>query len=130
MRFHKDGTQPKNGEIFVFGSNLAGRHGAGAAKAAKLHFGAVQGIGYGLVNNSFGIPTKDTRIMTLSLSEIKRYIDLFIDFSNKRPHLRFFITRIGCGLAGYEDKDIAPMFKGAGDNCSFAYRWKKYLEEK
>jgi hypothetical protein len=130
MKFHKDGTSPKNGEVFVFGSNKAGVHGAGAALHAAKNFGALRGVGYGMVDKSFAIPTKDNNIQTMHLDEIKGYVDLFINFANKRQHLNFYITRIGCGLAGYTDSDIAPMFKGIGDNCSVVYEWKNLLEGK
>jgi len=137
MKFHKDGTSPKNNEIFVFGSNLAGIHGAGAALHAAKNFGAERSIGYGMVGRSFAIPTicrsfaiptKDKKIKTLPISEIKSYVSLFVSFANERPNLEFFITRVGCGLAGYSDSDIAPLFEGIGDNCSVPYEWKKYLE--
>jgi hypothetical protein len=126
-KFHKDGTLPMNNEIFVFGSNLAGRHGAGAAKIAVQKFGAVYGTGIGLSGLSYAIPTKDQNIRRLPLSEIKLYIDEFIRLSN-HPILigNFFVTRVGCGLAGYTDSEIAPLFKGA-KNCSFAEEWEKYL---
>ena len=128
MKFQKDGSSPKNGEVFVFGSNKSGIHGAGAALHAAKNFGALPGLAFGMVNESFAIPTKDREIRTMKLNEIKKYVNLFIEFANKRPHINFYITRVGCGLAGYKDSDIAPMFKGIGDNCSVAYEWKKFLE--
>ena len=128
MKFHKDGTKPSLKQIFVFGSNLAGIHGAGAAQAAKLFYDAVPGIGIGVTGYSYAIPTKDQNIKTLSLDIIQQYVWAFIKYSKANPELEFFITRVGCGLAGYEDKDIAPMFKECGDNCSFAEQWKEYLE--
>jgi hypothetical protein len=127
MMFHTDGSQPKNNQVFVFGSNEAGRHGAGAAKAARLHYGAEYGNGYGLQGQSYAIPTKDGRIKTLSLEAIKRYVNEFKLFAKNNPQLEFFVTRIGCGLAGYNDSDIAPMFVGSPSNCSFANQWKTYL---
>ena len=135
-RYHKDGTTPQNGEIFVFGSNLLGIHGAGAAKAAYQHYGAVWGRGDGFSGNSYAIPTKDIKVDTLPLDQIKPYIDRFVAITNMasgpdhrfsdKP-LEFFVTRVGCGLAGYTDAQIAPMFRGA-NNCSFAEQWKEYLE--
>lgn len=127
MKFHIDGSRPNLIQIFVFGSNLAGRHGAGAAQAARLHYGAVQGIGIGPVGRSYAIPTKDEKIESLPLDVVRQYVDEFIDYTVKHPELEFFITRVGCGLAGNKDSDIAPMFKGCGDNCSFAEEWKEYL---
>lgn len=128
VKFHIDGTLPTQGEIFVFGSNLAGRHGAGAAKIARTMFGAKYGFGYGMMGNSWAIPTKDINLRTLSLSEIKDYIITFVDYT-QHIDLKFFVTRVGCGLAGYKDHQIAPMFKSS-INCSFTEEWRPYLEEK
>ena len=97
-------------EIFVFGSNLAGRHGAGAAFFARQNHGAIYGQGIGLQGNSYAIPTKDLRIKTLPLSAIKKHVDTFIQYAKEHPELMFNVTRVGCGLAGYKDIDIAPMF--------------------
>ncbi len=101
-------------EIFVFGSNLAGRHGAGAAKQA-LKFGAKYNTGVGLCGNTFAIPTKDKNLKVMPLDTIKKYVDCFIELAQLAP-LRFktlYVTKIGCGLAGYTPKDIAPLFKEA-----------------
>ena len=127
MKFHKDCTLPQDGEIFVFGSNLAGVHGAGAAKVAHEKFGAQLGFGHGRTGKSWAIPTKDENIETMPLGEIRYHVDYFLNQAESTPNIKFFITRIGCGLAGYKDSDIAPMFKGAPDNCSFAEEWRKYL---
>lgn len=126
MKFHEDGTQAANGEIFVFGSNESGIHGAGAAKAALLYYGAKMYNGFGASGQSFAIPTKDWDIESLPLSTIEFYVKRFIACS-KRTDKVFFITRIGCGLAGYKDSDIAPMFKTIGDNCDMPIQWKEYL---
>jgi hypothetical protein len=129
MKFHKDGTLPQNGEVFVFGSNLAGIHGAGAAKIAHQKFGAIYGAGMGLMGRSWAIPTKDKLLNTLSLSDIERHIHIFVNDAPKFfPEHNWFVTRVGCGLAGYKDEQIAPMFRGA-KNCSFAEEWRPYLEE-
>lgn len=114
--------------IFVFGSNLAGRHGAGAAKHAYLYKGAKHGMGIGHHGNSYAIPTKDTRIQTLPLKVIKSYVDVFVYYAQTHPELEFKVTRIGCGLAGYTDEQIAPMFMDAPSNCYFDTAWKPYLE--
>jgi len=103
--------------VFVFGSNLAGRHGKGAALWARQHRGAVYGVGLGLTGNSFAIPTKDRDLKTLPLDEISRYVDRFLRFATDRPDLTFQVTPIGCGLAGYKPEQIAPMFRGAPANC-------------
>jgi hypothetical protein len=97
-------------QIFVFGSNEAGRHGAGAAKLA-LGWGAKRGEGIGLHGQTYGIPTKDGSIKTLGLSKIRKYVTEFIEFAQTKPELIFLVTEIGCGLAGYKPKDIAPMFE-------------------
>ena len=103
-------------EIFVFGSNLAGRHGKGAAKYAIVNHGAIYGKGFGLQGSSYGIPTKDANLKTLPLEFIERYVDEFKIFAKEHPELQFNVTRIGCGLAGYKDEQIAPMFTGVSDN--------------
>lgn len=101
--------------VFVFGSNLSGRHGKGAAKQA-LGWGAKWGQASGLQGRTYGIPTKDASIRrTLSVSEIKPFVDEFILFAASNPHLVFYVTEIGCGLAGYKPKDIAPLFVNAVD---------------
>jgi hypothetical protein len=96
------------GEIFVFGSNLAGRHGGGAARMAYEHFGAVMGVGEGLQGSSYAIPTMQGGVET-----IKPYVNRFIDFARAHRELTFLVTRIGCGIAGFRDEDIAPLFAKA-----------------
>lgn len=103
-------------EIFVFGSNLAGRHGKGAALYAKKHHGALQGQGEGLQGRSYGIPTKDEKVKTLPLERIGGFVSTFIVFAKDHPELTFRLTPIGCGLAGYSPVQIAPMFDGATNN--------------
>lgn len=130
MKFHKDGTIPEINEktIFVFGSNLAGRHGAGAAKVAMQKFGAKYGEGLHLVGNAYPIPTKDESLRTLPIKRIKSYIRVFEVYSKCNTDFNFFVTRIGCGLAGYRDEDIAPLFRFATDDrYSFAEEWKPFL---
>jgi hypothetical protein len=126
MKFHRDGTLPQNGEIWVFGSNLAGIHGAGAAKVAIDKFGAVWGKGDYHHGNSYAIPTKDKKINTIPLEWIANYVDEFVNFTHCNQGWLYFVTRVGCGLAGYKDEQIAPMFRGA-INCSFAEEWREYL---
>ncbi len=101
--------------IFVFGSNQSGRHGKGAAKTA-LGWGARWGQACGLQGKTYGIPTKDSNIKrTLTIIEIKPYVDEFIEFAKKNSGLTFLVTEIGCGLAGLKPKDVAPLFKEAID---------------
>jgi len=101
-------------EVFCFGSNEAGIHGAGAAKQA-LKFGAKNGIGFGQIGNTFAIPTKDFNIQTLPLHTIKEYVDCFIGITQTRygKQFKYLVTAIGCGYAGYEVEDIAPLFEPA-----------------
>lgn len=101
-------SQLRENEIFVFGSNLQGQHGGGAARAARLHFGAIMGVGIGLQGQSYAIPTMQGGVDT-----IRPYVDQFIDFARSRPDLTFLVTRIGCGIAGFTDADIAPLFRAA-----------------
>jgi len=103
-------TSLENNEVFVFGSNLAGIHGAGAAKLAREKFGAVLGKGIGMYGNSYAIPTKDFSIETLEYSDIEKHVQDFIAFARQNPAKTFLVTLIGCGLAGYDPKDIAPLF--------------------
>lgn len=110
--------------IFVFGSNLAGRHGKGAAKYAVDHFQAVYGVGEGRTGNAYAIPTKDIRIQTLPLTRIQEAVNRFLVYAAANPQETFQITRIGCGLAGYKDIHIAPMFKDAPSNCILPDEWK------
>ena len=95
-------------EIFVFGSNLAGAHGGGAARIAMDKFGAVWGQGVGLQGQSYAIPTMQGGVET-----IKPYVDEFIEFAKMHPEYKFLVTRIGCGIAGFTDEEIAPLFKDA-----------------
>lgn len=126
-------TSLKENEIFVFGSNEAGIHGAGAAKTA-LQWGAKLGVGVGLVGQTYAIPTKDKNIKTLSLDEIKTYINQFILFAQNNPQYKFLVTEIGCGLAGFEVKDIAPLFYIPGidvipKNIILPKRFQEYIKK-
>ena len=104
-------------KIFVFGSNLAGIHGAGSARCAMEEHGATYGIGVGISGNSYAIPTKDSNIESLPLSVIKLYVDQFIGYAREHRDDIFNIVAIGCGLAGFTPEQIAPMFVDAPDNC-------------
>lgn len=115
-------------EIFVFGSNLAGRHGKGAALHARQHHGAINGFGHGRMGNAYAIPTKDENIRTLPLDSIRRYVAIFVAYAKNHPELRFQVTAIGTGLAGYKHEDIAPMFKGAPSNCRLPDEWARFVE--
>lgn len=113
-------------KIFVFESNLAGRHVKGAALRAYQEHNAIYGQGAGLQGNSYAIPTKDEELKLLSLSRIQRYVESFIKFAKLNPEMSFEVTRIGCGAIGYEDNDIAPMFVEAPINCILPVGWRAY----
>lgn len=101
----------KTNEVFVFGSNESGRHGKGAAKTA-LKWGAKWGLANGYSGNTYAIPTKNASITkSLSIVRISRYVAEFILFAKNNNDLKFLVTEIGCGLAGYKPQDIAPLFK-------------------
>ena len=101
-------TELGENEVFVFGSNLAGAHGGGAALLAYRKFGAIWGQGVGLQGQSYGIPT-----MHGGVDAIKPYVDEFIEFAKIRPDLTFLVTRVGCGIAGFTNEEISPLFAKA-----------------
>ena len=103
-------TVLKPNEIFVFGSNLAGAHGGGAARLAYNHFGAIWGQGVGLQGHSYAIPT-----MHGGVEAIKPYVDEFIEFASIHREYKFLVTRIGCGIAGFTPEEIAPLFQKSVD---------------
>lgn len=100
--------------IFVFGSNEAGRHGKGAAKYAKLKYGAIQGQGFGRQGDSFAIPTKDYDLNPLDVGLIKAYFEDFVEYARENHDTMFFLTPIGCGLAGNDPREIMQMMYGVG----------------
>ena len=113
-------TSLEPNEIFVFGSNLKGMHGGGAAYIAYRKFGAIMGQGVGLHGQSYGIPTMQGGVET-----IRPYVDEFIEFAKEHPTLTFLVTRIGCGIAGFTDDEISPLFKEAHevDNIVLPPNW-------
>lgn len=106
-------TKLKKNQVFVFGSNLKGIHGKGAALDAYKKFGATWGRCHGLDGNTYGIPTKDENFQPLSIERIRKYVDNFIEDATNYPEMEFLVTEIGCGLAGYTPRDIAPLFEKA-----------------
>lgn len=110
--------------IFVFGSNLTGRHGAGAALAAVETWGAKYGQARGLQGNTYAIPTLDQFFMKRPLNDIKADIDVFLEFArtNKNSML-FLVSKVGCGLAGIREEDIKPLFHNAPLNCTLPEGW-------
>jgi hypothetical protein len=113
-------TELKPGEIFVFGSNLRGMHGGGAAYVAYRKFGAIMGQGVGLQGQSYAIPTMQGGVET-----IRPYVNEFIEFAKAHPELTFLVTRIGCGIAGFTDAEISPLFESAHniDNIVLPEGW-------
>ena len=103
-------TSLKPDEVFVFGSNLAGFHGGGAAAMALMYFGAVWGQGVGLHGQSYAIPTMQGGVETIA-----PYVDEFIEYAKNHPEKRFLVTEIGCGIAGFAPEEIAPLFAKAAD---------------
>lgn len=101
-------THLKENEIFVFGSNLQGMHGGGAARMAYERFGAIMGQGVGLQGQCYAIPT-----MHGGVEAIRPYVDEFITFAQQHTELTFLVTRVGCGIAGFRDEEIAPLFTDA-----------------
>ncbi len=102
------------GQIFTFGSNTLGIHSAGAAKTAKLKFKAKRYVGEGLTGQCYALPTKGEDFSkSLSISQIQKHVNKFIECAKENPHLTFLVTEVGCGLANYKPKDIAPLFKDA-----------------
>ena len=118
----------RNETIFVFGSNLSGRHGKGAALHARTQHGAVYGKGVGLQGASYAIPTKDHALRAMPLDQIAHYVRQFIKFAIEHPEMTFQVTRVGCGLAGYSDKQMAPLFAEVPKNCQLPEEWKRVLQ--
>lgn len=111
-------------KVFVFGSNLGGFHGAGAARFARLYHGAVMGVGEGRTGNAYAIPTKEVGYQTSRpLKDIQESVNKFIQYAKENPQEQFLVTRVGCGLAGYKDHEIGPMFKDAPSNCELPDGW-------
>ncbi|MCX8018577.1 MAG: hypothetical protein N2690_11865 [Rhodocyclaceae bacterium] len=119
--------------MLVFGSNLAGRHGAGAALLARERFGAVPGCGRGYMGqmprHCYAIATKDERLGVRKLADIEAEIVEFARFVREHEQWRFFVTRVGCGLAGYANRQIAPLFARHVPllRCSWPLEWRPYL---
>jgi hypothetical protein len=114
--------------IFVFGSNMKGVHGAGAAATAAREYGAEFGVGEGRTGNAYAIPTKETPYKVRSLAQIFVSVMDFLSYAHAHPEMEFKVTKVGTGLAGYTDEQMAPMFASAGppENCSFDPGWEKY----
>lgn len=112
--------------VFVFGSNLAGRHGKGAALAARTLYGAQYGVGEGRTGDAYAIPTKTKDLRPRSLDEIRASVEIFKTYALAHLEVTFNVTRVGCGLAGYRDDQIGPMFSGVSDNCILPDEWLRF----
>lgn len=110
--------------IFVFGSNLAGRHGKGAALYAAKNCGAQRGVGRGRTGMSYAIPTKDERLNILPRDMIKVAVDEFIEYARANPELTFYLTPVGTGLAGYSQWSMKTLFREAPANVEWADTWE------
>jgi hypothetical protein len=111
-------------KIFVFGSNLAGRHGAGSAREAYLNWKAEYGVGSGRTGNAYAIPTKDKFLNVLKIDEIKNHVENFIVYANSKPDLEFVVVKVGCGLAGFKENEMKKLFKNCPENCVLPIGWR------
>lgn len=102
--------------VFVFGSNLAGNHAGGAARHAVEEWGAAMGYPEGLYGKSYALPTMDAQFVPLPVEQIAVHVARFVEFAAKHPRKSFLATAIGCGIAGHDPRDIAPLFAGATEN--------------
>lgn len=126
-------SELKDNEIFVFGSNTKGLHAGGAAYYASKLFGAEWGVSEGPTGRTYAIPTCTPSIEKVSVNELKNSIDRFIQYAKENPTLNFLVTPIGCGIAGWNVADVAPMFEAAKSlpNVSLPESfWKYFLETK
>lgn len=115
--------------VFVFGSNTQGRHGAGAARCAVQYYGAIYGQAEGRQGYSYAIVTKELRpgYTQPGMQEIRAGVERFVEYARAHPELCFYITAVGCGLAGFNPRDVAPMFRNVPENCLLPPRWERYL---
>lgn len=115
--------------VFVFGSNMAGTHQGGAAKIALHHFGATKGVGRGWAGQSFAIPTMNEHLQQMPLSQIQHYVEDFKIYTKNHLKTKYFVTAVGCGVAGYKVEEIAPMFKGISHNVIFPISFRPFVEK-
>ncbi len=108
---------------------MAGQHAGGAARTAKEFFGAVEGVGRGWAGQSFAIPTMNEHLQQMPLSQIQHYVDDFKIYAKNHPKMKYFLTSIGCGIAGYTVEEIAPMFKGIAHNVIFPSSFRPFVEK-
>lgn len=118
---------PEDPRVFVFGSNLRGIHGGGAARYALDKLGAEWSVGNGPMGRCYALPTCAGPGVPLSLRAVKFYVDLFLEHARMNPATRFFVSEVGCGLAGFSPEEIAPMFRDVPENCDLPPTWKGVL---
>ena len=115
--------------VFVFGSNRSGVHGAGAAREAVERYGAEWGVGEGMTGRCYALPTKDRNIRTLPIGDVAAHVTTLLTLVRTRSDLVFAVTRVGCGLAGFTDVEIAPLFADAPENCELPEGWRELAAE-
>ena len=127
--FHADGMLPPPDAdfVWVFGSNMAGAHGGGAARVASERYGARYGVGLGRTGNAYALPTLDELGRRLTVAQIAVQVAAFLDYARAHANERFWVTRVGCGIAGNADEDIAPLFADAPANCSLPDGWQAMM---
>lgn len=128
MKFHVDGSRADKTDIFVFGSNMGGQHLGGAAAAAHKLFGARWGDSIGRTGNAYAIPTLDESFNQMTIYDIRCKVEIFLEYARMNPDMNFFVTAIGCGIAGFTHEEIAPMFDYAPENCSLPDVWIPYVK--
>lgn len=116
-------------EIFVFGSNIRGLHSGGAALFAKKYCGAIMGEGDGPQGMSYALPTKYYFDRSVTVERLADNVEAFKNYARENSDKMFFVTRVGCGLAGFKDADVAPMFTDAPLNCVLPTAWRSIVEE-
>lgn len=116
--------------VFLAGTNTDGRHGAGSARYAYLHEGLVMGVGEGRSGNTYALPTVGHNLARMCYPEVAAHVWKFIQYATEHPNEQFQVTRVGCGLAGFKDSEIAILFDNAPENCYFDEAWKEFLPNK
>jgi hypothetical protein len=126
FKFHDENVIPTGDWIYVFSSNLAGKHAKGKARIARVNFRAEFGVAEGRTSNAYAIPTHDKHLAALPLDSIKAAIEAFMRYAHENQNLNFFVTRIGCEDSPYGDELMGQLFANAPKNCSLPRCWKIY----
>ena len=130
FKFHDENVIPTGDWIYVFSSNLAGKHAKGKARIARMNFRAEFGVAEGRTANAYAIPTHDKHLVPLSIDSIKAAIEAFLRYANENKKLNFFVTRIGCEDSPFGDEQMGQLFANAPENCSLPRCWKIYAHAK